>query len=108
MLRSGGITKNQRLFTYKKKPKWYYEQKFLGHNYRMSDINASLGISQLKKINKFIKKRNEIAKIYNYNLNNTPVYLPKVKKGNLSSFHLYVIRLKKFSIKWSKWRNDQN
>jgi len=100
IFRNHGITKNLKIMKNKNNSKWYYEQLYLGYNYWISDINASLGISQLKKINKFIKKRNEIAKIYNYNLKNTPIYLPKIKKGNLSSFHLYVIKLKNFNIKY--------
>ena len=44
---------------------WYYEMRHLGNNYRMSDINAALGISQLRKINKFIKKRKYISNFYN-------------------------------------------
>jgi len=62
-------------------------------NFRMSDINASLGLTQLKKIIFFIKRRNEIAKIYNKHLNNLNIILPKVSNKKLSSFHLYVIKV---------------
>ena len=77
----------------KKKDKWYYEQVELGYNYWMSDINASLGLSQLKKTNSFIKKRNNIAKLYNKELKHMPIQLPMVKKENFCSYHLYVIKL---------------
>ena len=77
----------------KNKSKWYYEQLFLGYNYWISDINASLGISQLKKVKKFVFKRNSIAKIYDHHLKNLPILLPNIDKNNLSSFHLYVIKL---------------
>ena len=78
----------------KKKDKWYYEQLELGYNYWMSDINASLGSSQLKKTNSFIIKRNKIAKTYNKELKDMPIQLPLIKKENYSSYHLYVIKLK--------------
>ena len=64
LYRSHGIEKNVKSKITKKKENWYYEQKYLGFNYRMSDINASLGISQLKKIKKFIVHRNKIASYY--------------------------------------------
>ena len=59
-LRSHGVTKNQELD--EKFGSWYYSMQDLGYNYRLPDINAALGISQLKKINKFVKKRQSIAK----------------------------------------------
>ena len=92
--RNHGVTKNLNMMKVKNKSKWYYEQIFLGYNYWISDINASLGISQLKKVSKFVFKRNLIAKIYNYHLKNLPILLPNIDKNNLSSFHLYVIKLK--------------
>ncbi len=100
LFRNHGVTREPILMKKKNNSKWYYEQIELGYNYWISDINACLGISQLKKINKFIKKRNEIAKIYNHNLQNLPIYLPKIKKGNLSTFHLYVIKLKNNNVKY--------
>ncbi len=100
LYRNHGVTREPILMKKKNNSKWYYEQIELGYNYWISDINASLGISQLKKINKFIKKRNEIAKMYNRNLQNLPIYLPKIKKGNLSTFHLYVIKLKNNNVKY--------
>ena len=60
LLRSHGIEKNVRK---KNLPPFYYEQKFLGYNYRMSDFNAALGLSQLNRIDKIMKKRNEVVKI---------------------------------------------
>ncbi len=100
LYRNHGVTRDPTLMKKKNISKWYYEQIELGYNYWISDVNASLGISQLEKINKFIKKRNEIAKMYNRSLQNLPIYLPKIKKGNLSTFHLYVIKLKNSNTKY--------
>lgn len=98
-LRNNGITKNY--LEYKKKIKsiWYYEQHSLGFNYRMNELEASLGITQLKRIKKFIKKRNLIAKRYMKLLKNLPLQLPIIKKYNYSTFHLFVVRLKSNLIK---------
>ena len=58
---------------------WYYEQQTLGYNYRMSDIHAALGISQLNKLDKFVKERNKIAKNYFKLLKDLPIFLPDRK-----------------------------
>ena len=68
-------------------------------NYRISDIHAALGISQLSNIKKYIKIRNNIAKKYNILLKNLPIYLPKNISNATSTFHLYVIRLKNQKIR---------
>ena len=91
LFRSHGITKDKNNFLIKDKEDWYYEQHLLGFNYRMNDIEASLGISQLKRINKFINERNNIAKIYNQAFKDLPFKTPSVLNHNLSSFHLYVL-----------------
>lgn len=67
----------------------------LGYNYRMTDIQASLGVSQLKKINSFIKKRRKIIKWYEHELKNTnDIILPTELPHNYSGWHIYVIRIK--------------
>ena len=80
-----------------------YEQIYLGFNYRLTDIQAALGISQLKKLNIFIKKRTNIAKIYSKYLDNKNLILPTEKKYAKSTFHLYVVLLKNHP---QKKRND--
>jgi dTDP-4-amino-4,6-dideoxygalactose transaminase len=93
MFRTHGITKNKEdLFDYH--GMWYYEQQFLGYNYRLTDIQAALGLSQLKKLDKFIRKRRNIAKIYNENLKNTPgLKLPKEADFSNSGWHLYIVQI---------------
>jgi dTDP-4-amino-4,6-dideoxygalactose transaminase len=73
---------------------WYYQQIGLGMNYRITDIQASLGISQLKRIDDFVSKRHELAQQYNKSLSGLPLILPYQHPDNYSAFHLYVVRLK--------------
>lgn len=91
MLRENGVCKNQKKFINKSHGPWYYEQHFVSNNFRMSDINATLGISQLKQLNKFIKKRNEIAKIYKKRLNLKKIQIQEFDKSFKSSYHLFTI-----------------
>jgi len=74
-----------------KKRKWLYDQKILGYNFRLSDVACALGISQIKKLDSFVKKRNKIANFYYNNLKNLPIKFAILQKGILSSFHLFVI-----------------
>jgi len=102
MIGSHGITKNKLNFKKKTKDPWYYEQQLLGLNYRMSDVSAALGLSQLKKLDHFIKRRNKIALIYEKNLIIPFLEKPKIEKHSRSSFHLYVIKLKNEKKKFHK------
>ncbi len=83
---------------------WKYKHVAPGYNYRMSDISAALGISQLKSLGKFLKKRNLIAKKYNYFLKNLPIHTQKILPQNYSSYHLFIIQidLKKSKISYNK------
>lgn len=72
---------------------WLYEQMDLGFNYRMSDIHAALGLSQLGKIDQFIKRRNEQAAFYHEKLSHLPLTLLQTPEGVYSAWHLYVVRV---------------
>jgi UDP-4-amino-4,6-dideoxy-N-acetyl-beta-L-altrosamine transaminase len=95
LLRSHGITRDYNAMQNKSFEPWYYEQLDLGFNYRMTDIQAALGISQLSRLDKYVERRNILAQRYDELLSELPVKLPTIQKENYSSFHLYVIRLKK-------------
>jgi len=93
MLRTHGVTKDSGQLTQNPGP-WYYEMQTLGFNYRMTDIQAALGYTQLKKLDGFVKRRREIAKQYDkafLNVSNmTPI---KENIDQLSSYHLYVVQI---------------
>jgi len=73
--------------------KWYYEQQLLGYNYRMSDINAALGLSQLSRLKLILQKRNKIAKKYHKDLKNLPLRFQEIDKNYHCSYHLFIIFL---------------
>ena len=93
LFRTHGITKRREKFSTETEGPWFYEQQLLGFNYRMTDIHAALGLSQIKRLKSMIKKRHEIAEIYNKKLSNLPIQLPLQNPETFSSYHLYVIRL---------------
>lgn len=72
---------------------WHYEQHLLGFNYRMTDVHAALGTSQLNRLEAYIGRRNELAQRYNVAFRDLPIQLPSIAAGDISAFHLYVIRL---------------
>jgi len=92
-LRTHGIERDNSKFTYKKSLDWYYEQQDLGFNYRMTDIQASLGCSQIKRIKEIINRRTKIADQYNKKLKNKFIKKPNLDFFKGSAFHLYVIRI---------------
>jgi UDP-4-amino-4,6-dideoxy-N-acetyl-beta-L-altrosamine transaminase len=92
-LRSHGITRIPEEMEGDSHGAWYYQQLELGYNYRMTDMQAALGSSQLARIDRFVARRAEIAKFYYYALAELPVILPFQHSGGQSAWHLYVIRL---------------
>lgn len=92
---SHGITKNISEMRQGIDGPWYYEQIDLGYNYRITDIQAALGLSQMLRIDEFVSKRHEIAELYNKELKGYGLKLPDNGKDPFSSFHLYIIRVEK-------------
>ncbi len=92
-LRAHGITRDASLMTRPSDGPWYYQQLDLGYNYRMTDIQAALGLSQLSRLNMFVERRRDLAAAYDAALKDLPLYLPGRMKEADSSWHLYVIRL---------------
>ncbi len=97
LFRNHGINRDKRFLIDKTKKINHYEQVELGFNYRMNDLEAALGISQLNRLKKFINKRTKIAKFYDNELTNLPIQKPIFTKN--SSWHLYVILLKNKKIR---------
>ena len=94
LLRSHGITREQDKMKKISEGSWYYEQISLGFNYRMTDFQAALGISQLSRLNEYVAKRSEIASWYDNNFKTLPVNPLIQNKDVESSYHLYVVRIK--------------
>ncbi|MEH2366530.1 UDP-4-amino-4,6-dideoxy-N-acetyl-beta-L-altrosamine transaminase [Nostoc sp.] len=93
-LRSHGITRNPDLMQGESHGLWYYQQLELGFNYRMTDIQAALGTSQMQRLDEFVERRWFLANRYNQLLQDLPLILPWQHPDSESSWHLYVIRLK--------------
>lgn len=94
LFRSHGITRNEDLMT-KNEGGWYYEQLDLGFNYRITDIQCALGISQLKKLDDFVERRRELVKRYNEAFANVEgIICPQQADGCNNSWHLYVVQVK--------------
>ena len=101
LLRSHGITRDASLMTEKSHGGWYYEQIDLGFNYRMTEMQAALGVSPISRLHDFVAKRNELAARYDELLKNLPLITPLQIDDSYSGRHLYVIRLKLDKIKLS-------
>lgn len=94
LLRSHGITRDESQMNKSPDGPWYYEQIDLGFNYRMTDIQAALGLSQLRRLDAFVTKRHEIANTYHALLKSLPISFQTNIPSAYSALHLYVIRLK--------------
>ena len=92
-LRSHGITRDAEDMTQIPDGPWYYQQIELGFNYRMTDLQAALGLSQMDRLDAFVAARHAIARRYDESLARLPLHTPWQSPGSYSGFHLYVIRL---------------
>lgn len=94
LYRSHGITRDPSLMTHDPDGPWYYQQVELGYNYRMTELQAALGISQMQRLDKFVAQRHVLAQCYNDLLSDLPLTLPWQHPDSYSGLHLYVIRLR--------------
>ena len=94
MLRSHGITRDRARMTHEPDGPWYYQQVELGFNYRMTELQAALGVSQMTRLDDFVKRRHELARRYDELLADLPVVTPWQHPDSYSGLHLFVIRLK--------------
>jgi UDP-4-amino-4,6-dideoxy-N-acetyl-beta-L-altrosamine transaminase len=93
LLRSHGVTKNFDELENSSEGAWYYEQTSLGYNYRMSEIQSALGISQLRRLNDLWSRRKVLAERYDEMLSDLPVILPRRQDDRESAWHLYVVEI---------------
>ncbi|HBM50973.1 MAG TPA: UDP-4-amino-4,6-dideoxy-N-acetyl-beta-L-altrosamine transaminase [Marinobacter sp.] len=93
LLRSHGVTRDQNLMTREPDGPWYYQQVDLGFNYRMTELQGAMGVSQMDRLDAFVARRHELAKRYDQLLADLPVTTPSQHPDSYSGLHLYVIRL---------------
>lgn len=93
LLRSHGITRDPALMTQPMDGPWCYQQVALGYNYRMTDMQAALGVSQMTRLTHYVALRHKIAQRYNELMADLPLTLPWQHSDSYSAYHLYVIRL---------------
>ena len=101
LLRSHGITRDPGLMTHEPDGSWYYQQIDLGYNYRMTELQAALGLSQMQRLDEFVSKRHALASRYDEQLADLPVVIPWQHPDCYSGLHLYVIRIQLNQIKKS-------
>lgn len=93
LLRSHGITRDPAKMTHEADGPWYYQQIALGFNYRMTDIQAALGASQMIRLDEFVARRRALAARYDELLKDLPLVTPYVLKGANPSWHIYIVRV---------------
>ncbi|MCF6251015.1 MAG: UDP-4-amino-4,6-dideoxy-N-acetyl-beta-L-altrosamine transaminase [Methylococcaceae bacterium] len=93
LLRSHGVTRDSKLMTKEADGGWYYQQVELGFNYRMTELQAALGVSQMQRLDEFVAKRHELQQRYHELLKDMPIKLPYQFLDSYSALHLYPIQL---------------
>lgn len=93
LFRSHGVTRKQSLMTSQFEGGWYYQQVDLGYNYRMTDLQAALGVSQMQRLDEFITNRHTLQERYDQLLSNLPIVKPYQNQDSFSALHLYPIQV---------------
>lgn len=93
LLRSHGITRDPVQMTHEADGPWYYQQIDLGFNYRMTELQAALGVTQMERLDQYVARRHQLARRYDDLLTSLPVTTPWQHPDSYSGLHLYVIRL---------------
>ncbi len=101
-LRSHGITNNTEQMTEESHGPWYYQQLSLGFNYRMTELQAALGVSQIKRLDKFVERRNQLAKNYDQAFAKTTLTALTPDTNIYSACHLYIVLLPEYEKKSQK------
>jgi UDP-4-amino-4,6-dideoxy-N-acetyl-beta-L-altrosamine transaminase len=101
-LRSHGITRDKALMTSASEGDWYYQQIALGFNYRMNELQAVLGLSQMKRLDAFVARRHACQEYYDDRLDSLPIITPFQSRDCFSALHLYPIQLKQEQVKKSR------
>lgn len=91
LLRSHGITRDESMMTCASEGPWYYQQIDLGFNYRLTDLQAALGLSQLGRLDQYVSKRHALAVCYFQKLGSLPIVLPRQSEFGVSAYHLFPI-----------------
>ena len=91
--RSHGVTRDEDQMSHASEGGWYYEMVDLGYNYRMTELQAALGLSQMDRLDHFVATRNMLAKRYDELLADLPITIPQQHSDSYSSFHLYPIQV---------------
>ena len=102
LYRSHGITRDTELMTHEADGPWYYQQIDLGYNYRMTELQAALGFSQMDRLDEFVARRRYLVDRYNELLKDLPVVTPHVLDGTAPSWHLYMVRVDFSKLKMDK------
>ncbi len=102
LYRSHGITRDTKLMTHEAEGPWYYQQIELGYNYRMTDIQAALGTSQMQRLDEFVVRRRHLAARYNELLKDLPLRTPYQHPDTKPSWHIYVVRVDFNKVKKTK------
>lgn len=108
LYRSHGITRNPENMQGESHGPWYYQQISLGYNYRMTELQAALGCSQLNRLDEFISERRRLAKEYDISLMDSPIKLPYQTQDAISSYHLYPIWIDQSSLGVSRQNIFEN